>query len=201
MASIKLRKKVPKIGGKSSVARIVISTAKRKRTQKAKRTKSEATQRQAKQGGAPNPFDAAAYVDYRQSLVPPLSPGEKEIPQYEAIFLIDGFVSCFLLDKDGCERLGVMPKVAELEALAKRFRKYLTSTISLDEAFGLKGTRRGRVSAKGAVSRRNQAIRVRAMYNELHSKGSLIKQAVAKIAKELNFTESKVKSLIFRNPS
>lgn len=144
-----------------------------------------------------SPFDVDKYMAYLQSLVPKLQIESADFSRYEATIRIRRFVSHFTFWPNG-DVTYIWPHWTDLAWFAKQFRDYLKSSSTLDEAFGLKGTKRGRGSAKAKLHMRDREIQARTIYLDLTQRGVSIKQALAMVAKELRCSESTANSLIYR---
>lgn len=149
---------------------------------------------------SPQGFDAAAYVEYLQSLAPGIRIESDDVARYEATTRIRDFVSSFTFLPDG-QVVYAPPHYSELAWFAKRFSDYLKGSATLDESFGLKATKRGRGSAKEKLRLRDREIRARAIYVASMSRGTLSKLAISEVAHEMRCSEAAANSLIFRNRS
>ena len=145
-------------------------------------------------------FDAAGFLEYVESLAPHLQITLGDVALYDAVFRLRAFVSLFSFS-NGRAELSIGPPATDLEWFAERFKKYLEGTRTLDEAFRLKKPTKGRGSAKEKVRLRAREIQARAIFVESLSGGALIKQALAKVKKELGCSAGEADSLVYRDRS
>ena len=144
----------------------------------------------------PSPTGTNAYLAYLHALVPEIKIESADFARFDATYRIRNFVALF---RSPNVQLGNLHQHAdELAWFAKRFRDYLKNSLTLDEAFGLKGSRKGRGSAKEKLRLQDREIQARAMFGRLRKQGRLVKQAVGDVAAMLKCTESQAHSLIYR---
>jgi hypothetical protein len=138
----------------------------------------------------------AAHPIYAEDLVRRYQRGSLGRLRQDLAFLIREFVGCFQFDKRGTAYLVVRPDDALLGVLAERFRSYLRGKGSLDSAFKLKADRSG--PRAGRRLEQAEKFGARFAYEGFRADNMPVKQAIAEVARLLNCSESKARSLIFR---
>lgn len=142
------------------------------------------------------PYDVAASLDKINKLEPNLKIADRDLERYRSFLLIKNFVSNFTFYESGEVRISVRPPQEILDELAKRFRLYLKGRSSLDQAFGLAG--KGRSSPREKFTIASKTVAMRLQYKELRGAGTLLDDAVERIAKSFNVSDSTVRSRLFR---
>lgn len=114
--------------------------------------------------------------------------------------LIEEFVHCFSFNKKGSATRSFPLDDSILELLAERFRVYVKTSGSLDDAFQLnKPGKKGRGSAREAKRLQNQKLVVEYMYMAFREDGLSRDAAIEEISKTCNYSTSKVHSLLYRD--